>query len=354
VLLAVVLPGDLELRPVGAVVCLTVICALVVARQVLAFADNANLLDQLDQGFLELRRHEERFRSLVQNSSDIILILGRTGRVRNVSPAVGRVLGIPEREVLGAPWWRWMHPEDVVAVQAMIAGGPVAEGAAVTCQVRVHNAEANWRWLDVICADRLADPVIGGVVCNAREVTEARELQDRLRHQASHDALTQLANRALFHERLTTGLTDAPMAVLLIDLDGFKEINDTLGHHVGDGVLIRVAEVLRRCLRSQDTAARLGGDEFAVLLPGVTRPEAVQTADRLVEQLAEPVVIEGHQVGIQASVGVALGLPDQAEALLRAADLAMYQAKSQTRARRSETCRAGSPRQTGPTVAAAS
>jgi diguanylate cyclase (GGDEF)-like protein len=168
---------------------------------------------------------------------------------------------------------------------------------------------------------------------NARLVDRLRLQEDRLRHQASHDTLTQLANRALFAERLDAALADGahpdhqPTA-LLIDLDDFKGVNDTLGHTVGDRLLADVAARIRCCVRPDDTVARLGGDEFAVLLRQ-SRPDAVEgIAERLLASLAQPVVVDGHELLVQASIGVAAAHPqDDAEMLLRNADIAMYAAK---------------------------
>ena len=139
---------------------------------------------------------------------------------------------------------------------------------------------------------------------------EARDLHDQLRHQATHDRLTGLANRALFDERLD-GVIGAA-AVLLVDLDGFKEINDTYGHHAGDAVLGAVADRLRRCVPASATAARLGGDEFAVLLPGADEPTARLLADRFTALLAEPVLVDGVALRAGASIGIAAGGRDGA------------------------------------------
>jgi diguanylate cyclase (GGDEF)-like protein len=167
---------------------------------------------------------------------------------------------------------------------------------------------------------------------NARLLDQLRHQEQQLRHQASHDALTQLANRDLFGERIQAAL--APhrqadrLAVLLIDLDDFKSINDTLGHAVGDALLVAVAERLRNCVRPGDTVARLGGDEFAVLLERVEPDAVTEIAERALAGFAQPIVIDGHTLLVQASIGVAAGQPDEDPGqLLRNADVAMYTAK---------------------------
>jgi diguanylate cyclase (GGDEF)-like protein len=164
------------------------------------------------------------------------------------------------------------------------------------------------------------------VVSLDASVREARTLEEQLRHKATHDPLTLLANRALFDERMQQA-GSGDVGVLLIDLDDFKEINDTLGHHVGDAVLVAVAERLRQCVRQGDTVARLGGDEFAVLLPDSPPGQASSVAARITAVLAEPVLVEEHLLALRASIGVAAGGFGQADSLLREADAAMYLVK---------------------------
>src|SRR6266705_3922135 len=195
----------------------------------------------------------------------------------------------------------------------------------------MRHADGSWRWLRVTGTNLLDDPSVGGIVCNAHDITESRQFQDRLGHQASHDELTQLANRSLFGERIRRGLATAGarrLVVVLVDLDDFKTVNDSLGHVVGDALLAGVAERLRRCARPGDTAARLGGDEFAVLLEGADARAGVDIAERILAAFAAPVVADGHELLVQASIGVAGGQAgDGAGELLRNADIALYVAK---------------------------
>jgi diguanylate cyclase (GGDEF)-like protein len=153
-------------------------------------------------------------------------------------------------------------------------------------------------------------------------VKEARALQEQLRHKATHDPLTGLANRALFDERVHVATGE--IGILVVDLDDFKLVNDTLGHHVGDGLLVAVAHRLRDCVRHRDTVARLGGDEFAVLLPDTPEHLSRQVAVRMTEALTEPVLVEGHLIALRASIGLATGTCTAADSLLRQADQAMY------------------------------
>jgi diguanylate cyclase (GGDEF)-like protein len=197
--------------------------------------------------------------------------------------------------------------------------------------MRVRHTDLSWRRVRVTVTNMLADPAVGGIVTNSSDITEAHAYHSQLSHQASHDSLTDLANRSLFGEQLERALDGAggrPVSLALVDLDDFKAVNDTLGHQAGDALLIAVAERLRRGVRPQDLVARIGGDEFAVLLDGVgaTRVEAI--AERMLGILTEPLRIDGHEVCVQASVGLAEAGPgDGAGQLLRLADVALYEAK---------------------------
>jgi diguanylate cyclase (GGDEF)-like protein/PAS domain S-box-containing protein len=333
-MLIFVLPPDLDARAVGVLVGVVLTSALVVARQLVAFNDNANLLAQLDTSMRELADHERRFRALVQYSSDITTMLSPDGTLTYVSPSVERVLGHPQREILGRSLVDVLHPEDLKELWEVWQHLIRTQNATVTHQARYRHADGSWRWLEVIARNLTHDPSVGGIVCNSREVTETRELHDQLLHQAYHDGLTGLANRALFRERLAAAVaTGRPTAILMIDLDGFKGINDTRGHHVGDAVLLAVAGRLQACIRAADTAARLGGDELAALLPDTDADTAARIAGRFLESLGEPVrTDDGDLLRVRASVGIAAGGCDDADTLLRQADAAMYTAKRRGRA----------------------
>jgi diguanylate cyclase (GGDEF)-like protein len=201
--------------------------------------------------------------------------------------------------------------------------------------------DGSWVVAETIAAD-VEDGGVRGLVLTTRDVTDRKALEDQLTHQAFHDDLTGLANRALFTDRVQHALTrrartDLPLAVLLLDLDDFKDVNDSLGHAAGDELLRAVAERLHGCLRVSDTAARLGGDEFAVLLEDLGgTAEATDLAERVLAVLQAPIVLQGRQVIPCASVGVALLDPDRpqdADELLRNADVAMYTAQRQGKSR---------------------
>ena len=182
----------------------------------------------------------------------------------------------------------------------------------------------------VVCAAVLLTAVV--VLRQITAFQDNGRLLRRLDHNATHDGLTQLPNRALFHERLQKAVTtpgDRPVAVALIDLDDFKEVNDTLGHEIGDLLLIAVAQRLAGCVRTEDTVARLGGDEFVVVLDGADPEAADLAARRMIEALHAPVLADGHELPIRASIGIADGRTgDDPSVLLRHADIAMYAAKA--------------------------
>ncbi|MEV0370888.1 EAL domain-containing protein [Streptomyces sp. NPDC050636] len=313
----------------------TVVLALVV-RQGIMLLDNITLTQELAQ-------KENHFRSLVQGSSDVIMIAAPTGVLRYVSPAAAGVYGRDAEELVGSELASLIHPEDlgrvVHEVRRFLAAAPDAEPTTrIECRFRAGEQRAGGDgWLNV---ESTVNRHHGGLIFNSRDVTERVRLQAQLQHNASHDALTDLPNRALFTERVSKAVTgrrasDLDTAVLYIDLDGFKQVNDTIGHQAGDELLVQAARRLADSVRSGDIAARLGGDEFAALITGDgTRDHAArefrihEIADRLRITLSEPYRIDGRDVRVAASIGVAFAEPGVTPAgLLRNADLAMYRAK---------------------------
>ncbi|WP_420121180.1 EAL domain-containing protein [Nakamurella sp.] len=268
--------------------------------------------------------------------------------------AGGRVILMnrPARELLQVPAAPWLPPGDWSDLQVLLAGDgrtPVEpdelpliralRGEDVRDAELVVGTPDGERRVLLINGRQIRDldgdgtgPVLGAVVCMT-DVTDRREAEAALVRQGLHDPLTDLANRALLRDRLTQAIARQdrqpdPFALLLLDLDGFKLVNDSLGHQAGDEVLVAIAHRFQGCLRASDTIARLGGDEFAVLLENTTGPEAVSVAEQLLTTLRRPVRVEQHAINPDASVGIALSTGrDTAESMLRNADLAMYAAK---------------------------
>src|SRR5579884_1448509 len=279
------------------------------------------------------RRTEQRVRALVEHSSDVITVVGRDLVVRWVSAAARRTLGRAPEELMSHRLSDLVHPEDALELESHFASA-LAKPGPVTFTVRVRHGEGEWRHLEAIAESRLEDPAVDGVVLSMRDITERQALEAELRHQAFHDALTGLANRALFEDRLAHALAaarrhDRRLAILFLDLDDFKTINDSLGHLSGDELLRTVAQRLAGVVRVSDTAARLGGDEFAILLETLeSENHAEAVAERLLDVLREPFHVAGRELRISASVGLAksdgrVGVDE----LVRNADTAMYAAK---------------------------
>lgn len=330
-LLPAVLPGELDSRAWVTIAGLLATTCLVLGRHLLVSRENASLVVQLDASLLELRRQEARIRRLLEHSSDITSIVDKHGKFRYLTPATDRILGRDHREMIGTRVVDYIHPEDLQRLMPQMVQLMITPNATLTYQARYRHADGSWRWLDVVSRNLMLEPEVGGVVSNARDVTEARILQDQLRYQASHEVLTGLPNRALFAERLAAA-ANKQAAILVIDLDDFKRINDTYGHHIGDKVLVGVAERLRAVMPEEGTPARLGGDEFAVLLPSADAHRARDVAARFLELLNQPMDIEGRALEVRASVGLVVGDPTEAESLLRQADAAMYEAKRSRKA----------------------
>ncbi|TMU90876.1 EAL domain-containing protein [Streptomyces sp. DASNCL29] len=324
-------------RPIDGVVLFTA-CAVVLAlvvRQAIMLMDNIRLTQELAQ-------KESHFRSLVQSSSDVIMIAAPTGILRYVSPAASGVYGRDAEELEGSELASLIHPEDlgsvVHEVRRFLAAAP---GEEPTTRIECRFRSGSGDWLNV---ESTINRHHGGLIFNSRDVTERVRLQAQLQHNAEHDPLTDLPNRALFTRRVAHAVagrrrTDAGTAVLFIDLDGFKAVNDTVGHHAGDELLVQAARRLQESVRSGsgDCAARLGGDEFAALILGDGEGDAgnreqriMEIADRLRLRLSQPYRVEGGtEVRVAASIGVAFAEPGTSPgALMRNADLAMYRAKA--------------------------
>jgi diguanylate cyclase (GGDEF)-like protein/PAS domain S-box-containing protein len=288
---------------------------------------------------LHRRTSEARFQSLVQNASDVIMVVEPDLTLKYVSPSVERVLGYKTEALQGRRLTELLHPheEDKVApVLGDAIGGPQAGFEMVECRLRHY--EGTWLHFEILRTNLLGDPNVSGVVLNARDVSERKEFEQQLRHQAFHDPVTNLANRALFADRVQHALArqtrDAGgLAVIFIDLDDFKVINDSLGHAAGDKVLAEVGRTLNQCVRTMDTVARFGGDEFAVLLEDTQSTEEVaEIADRILEALEGAIDVDGKEVYIRASMGMAIlegedAMTSAADELMRNADVAMYMAK---------------------------
>ena len=287
-----------------------------------------------------LRESEDRFRSLVQNSSDLTMVLD-TGVITYASEASIKMLGMPPEAVIGRPSSELVHPDDLGWLRDHIAADFVSAAIAQPVELRVRRANGDWIHVEAVVTNLVDRPSVAGTVVNARDITERKQAEAALEHQALHDALTGLPNRLLFLDRLDHSMSrasrdaSAAPAVMFLDLDRFKLVNDGLGHDAGDELLAAVATRLRVALRPGDTIARFGGDEFVLLFESVThRKGAEEVADRVLGCFAQPFQVDGEELLISASIGVALYDSSQTAAeLVRDADAAMYRAKAQGRGR---------------------
>jgi len=287
-----------------------------------------------------LQASEERFHSLVRNATDVIQILAANGTIEYSSPAAQSIWGYQPGALEGRSLAELVHPDDRRELEQLFEQVLSLPNTNVMREVRIALVNGGWRDCELVCNNLTNDSGIAGLLATYHDVSERKALEQELIRLAFNDSLTLLPNRAQFSNQVTRMLHDSAdpsvsTAILFLDLDNFKLVNDTLGHQAGDQLLVSVAERLRRCIRPGDVAARLGGDEFAILLRMVDLDEAARVAQRILEAMRSPFQIGDREVFVTCSIGVALGETDDcdAEALLREADVAMYRAKSKGRAR---------------------
>ncbi|HYQ84129.1 MAG TPA: PAS domain S-box protein, partial [Rubrobacter sp.] len=285
-----------------------------------------------------LREAEERFRRSFEDAAIGMALVAPNGRFLRTNRSLCEILGYREVELLGKTFQEITHPEDLDAdldqVRRMLDG----EIRTYQMEKRYFHKEGQvvWALLSVsMVYDEEGEPLY--FVSQIQDISERKVLEERLEHRAFHDSLTDLPNRQLFVDRLgqalrRTGRRHTRIAVLFMDLDGFKVVNDSLGHQVGDLLLTVVAQRLRRCLRPEDTLARFGGDKFVVLIEALDdRAQAVRVAERMTEEVRSPFLMEGRDLYVIASIGISLGdaRTHDPDDLLREADTAMYRAKDE-------------------------
>jgi diguanylate cyclase (GGDEF)-like protein/PAS domain S-box-containing protein len=308
------------------------------AYQVALALESAALTENL------LRREsEDRLGSLVRNSSELVLVVDPDTTITYVSPAVERVLGRTAEDVTGQRLSDMMMPSSVTPLMRAMVGAPrYADGPPQLTGLLLSRGDGTGLDVEALVTDLTGDASVRGYVINVRDVSERKLFEDQLSHQAFHDAVTGLPNRALFGTRTVHALdrrnrSSSPVTVLFLDLDDFKHVNDSLGHIAGDRLLAAVGARLTSTIRAADTVARVGGDEFAILLEAAPDSDAIATASRIHEILEPPFVFEGKEVFAHASIGIAFADAgahgaDEAEQLLRNADVAMYIAKQHGKA----------------------
>jgi diguanylate cyclase (GGDEF)-like protein/PAS domain S-box-containing protein len=289
-----------------------------------------------------LRRQElanRRFESLVHNASDLVTLIDGETKIVFVSPSAERMLGLAPGELEGSSFVELIHPDEAPRAVEFILG---EKSDDTPMEIRLRRADGTWLDTETLRTNLLHDKSVEGIVLNTRDITERKAFLTQLERHAFYDSLTGLANRALFRDRVQRALSQArrsnvAVAALFMDIDDFKVVNDTHGHATGDLLLTAIGGRLRSCLRGGDTVSRLGGDEFAILLEESTDIAPVEVAGRIMRALEAPFRIDGRELHVRASIGVAYANGEEGDGatdeLLRNADVAMYVAKNQGKGR---------------------
>ncbi|MDW8426398.1 MAG: EAL domain-containing protein [Meiothermus sp.] len=281
-----------------------------------------------------LRASEARFRALVQNSFDVTLIVNVSGEVLYASPNSSR-LRVRSAIRGGRPnIFDHVLPEDRVRLEHLLERLLARPKEVVQTEVCVPLEHGGTGWFEIWGQNQLADAAVGGIVLNIRDISERKAYQSTIEHLAYHDPLTGLPNRRMLREQADQFLAQSQRAgreatLIYLDLDRFKEVNDTLGHEAGDELLVQVARRIQHCVRSGDLLARLGGDEFAILLGETTIEGATDAARRVLGVLQQPFTVADTTLRIGASLGLGVYPRDgqNLDDLMRVADIAMYRAK---------------------------
>ena len=282
-----------------------------------------------------VRKAKDWFRSVIEHGADLTMVISSERQITYVSPSSKRILGY-EPEEIHQMKESLIHPEDQTEVyEARRRCGEGGDGAIEAVEARIRHRDGRWRWFYTSFTNRLSDPEFAGYVLSAHDITDRKVVETELAYSATHDLLTKLPNRTLLTDRLEMSLgrsarNHTQVAVLFCDLDHFKLINDTLGHTIGDALLIEVADRLSAAVRPGDTVSRIGGDEFVVVCEGFEGLSHVKTlAERLINSLAKPFNLAGQDMFVSISIGIRIAdlSNDTPEHLLRDADAAMYQAK---------------------------
>lgn len=324
------LPNELSTGQANAVAIMGAFVLMFVIRMA-----GASLEEKEDVEAL-LRMSEDRFRSLIQNSSDVTFVFDIDGDFTYVSPAVEDLLGYEPRELLGEFWADFVHPDDNDLLRDRLGPSFQATAQTASVQFRMRRKGDLWRDVEAVVSNQLERPSVAGYVANVRDITERKKFEAMLAHRALHDPLTDLANRQLVLDAadrmlLRAQRTGERVAAFFIDLDNFKDVNDSLGHEAGDRLLQAVAQRLRGLVRASDIVGRMGGDEFVVFAQGVSLSAGAEhLAERISQLLKVPFQLEDLKniaLNLTASVGVATGDRGSAQELLRDADIALHHSK---------------------------
>jgi diguanylate cyclase (GGDEF)-like protein/PAS domain S-box-containing protein len=284
---------------------------------------------------LALEEREKRFRTIVEKSWSGVVLLDANTNFSFTGSSTQHLIGYDEHELLGHSIFDFVHPRDAAGARQVFDDILVSPNKEASGELRFRHKNGEWIWLEGFGQNLLQEPSVGAIVINYRDVSQRKETEKQLEYRAYYDSLTSLPNRLLFRDRLVNSLAHAHrnrvgLAVMYLDVDHFKLVNDGLGHNFGDRLLADIAHRLQGALRASDTISRIGGDEFSILLPEVTNAEAVAgVARKILDSLAKPFSVDGHDLFVTASIGISC-FPadgDDVETLLKCADAAMYRAK---------------------------
>ena len=284
---------------------------------------------------VELEKREQRFRALVEKSWSGVALIDHEFSFTYAGSSTDRLLGYNEAELVRTTFLAYVHPRDRQDARDTFTDVASAANREAQLELRFLHKNGTWVWLEVFAQNLLRDPSVSAIVINYRDITQRKATEKQLEYQAYYDALTGLPNRLLFRDRIVNAIAQAKrhrrgIAVMYLDLDHFKLVNDGLGHSVGDALLSEVAARLQGSIRASDTISRLGGDEFTILLNDTSSTEAVfGVARKILSSLARPFRVNGHELFVSTSIGISLFPNDgeDVETLLKCADSAMYRAK---------------------------
>ncbi len=323
-------PSFLSLRNAQAVAVMSTFILCFIVRIAAVIVERREFAER------SLRESEERFRSLVQHSTDTTLVVAANSRITYASPAARDLLEMSPEEIVGQDVMGFVHPDDAERVATQLAGDLEMSDVSRQVEVKLIGGKGRVRNVEAVVTDLLEEPAVSGWVVNMRDISDRKTAEALLVHQAEHDGLTGLPNRNAVLDRADVMLARCHasrrrLAVFFLDVDNFKDINDTLGHEAGDEVLEAIATRLAAQLRGGEVIGRMGGDEFVVLIESEVSDDSIAAvAKRLRAAAARPVRVfgeEGPLVHLTISIGVTHGLPDNANELFREADMALYQAK---------------------------
>ena len=282
-----------------------------------------------------LEQREKRFRTIVEKSWSGVVLLDGDLRFSYAGSSTSHLIGYDEAELLGRSLFDFIHPRELDAARQVFAGILAMPNHESHGELRFRHKNGNWIWMEGFSQNLLHEKSVGAIVLNYRDISQRKETEKQLEYRAYYDSLTGLPNRLLFRDRLVNSLSHARrnrvgLAVMYLDVDHFKLVNDGLGHTVGDALLADIATRLQASLRASDTISRIGGDEFSVLLPEIVNADGVAgVARKILDSLQQPFAVDGHEFFVTASIGISCFPADgeDAETLLKCADAALYRAK---------------------------